>query len=323
MDTFNYSTYPIDVTAASAARNVLQPQPSLTPAQQLQRYKDAGYSFFHLSSRDKSAMGAMPWKIWQNKKPDVEQIATWLQHPIQNYAIVCGEISGIVVIDVDTKNGGDPAPFLNRGMYEARTPSGGYHFYVRYDPLLKNSKQTKRKPGGILRAVDIQSTGSIVFAAPTVFKQGAYTVTNDAPIGTIPDDLLAQIVAELQPEQEVPEHTPYILPQYYSSDRPGDIYNALATWDDVLLPSGWNKVGRPVSGVQDWRRPGKNGGISASTNYGGHDLFYCFSSSVDGVDPGKGYTKFSLYTALNHAGDHSMAAKALRTFNYKLAKRIN
>ena len=171
-------------------------------AAQIARYQAAGYSFFHFDSRDKKAIGKMPWKHYQTNKPTDAQVAEWLKSPIQNYAIVCGEISNLTCIDVDTKNGGDPTPFQNLGMHEIRTPSGGYHFYVQYNPALRSTKQSKRKPQGILTAVDIQSDRTIVFAAPSLFTQGVaslsasggYEIINDVPVGPIPDALLVQIL---------------------------------------------------------------------------------------------------------------------------------
>src|SRR5262249_2960049 len=55
--------------------------------------------------------------------------------------------------------------------------------------------------------------------------------------------------------------------------RPGDLFNARATWEEILSPHGWTKVFER-NGEAYWRRPSKDRGISATTNYQGSDLLY-------------------------------------------------
>ena len=282
------------------------------------QYHRSGYSFFNTGARDKSIY--RKWEFRQTQHQTEDEIKSWLNSPIQNYAIVCGKISNLTIIDVDTKNGGDPTPFLNRGFYEVRTPSGGYHFYFKYCEGLPSTPQ-KREGKGFLKGIDIQSDERLAFAPPTSFSHGKYVVTNDAPIIDIPDDLLVQIMEAIEPEKEVQEYTPFKPIKNPEMGRPGDIFNALATWEQVLMPHGWVKVGNANRGTQYWRRPGKTDGISASTNWNNYDLFFCFSTSTD-INPNKGYTKFSLYAALNHNSDYKEAARSLVIENYKLAIKM-
>lgn len=275
----------------------------------IERYEKEGYSFFNTGSHEKKVL--TKWTEFQNRKPTKQEIKLWLESPVQNWAIVCGEISNLIVFDVDTKNGGDPAPFLNRGMYEVRTPSGGYHFYTTYDPVLKSTRHKKEEHQGILKAVDVQSNKALVFAPPSKFSNGGYAIVNDVPVGPLPDDLLTQVLDALEPEKESTDYTPYKPILNPDNGRPGDIYNAYATWDEVLLPLGWRKIGTARSGVQYWRRPGKKTGISGSTNFKGFDLFFPYTKYYPELDQLKGYTKFNLYAILNHGGDYSKAAKSL------------
>ena len=147
-------------------------------------YRKQGFSIFNTQTKEKKVL--TKWTQYQNRKPTDQELIAWTKSPTQNWAIVCGEISDLIVFDIDTKNGADPTPFLNLGMYEVRTPSGGYHFYCKYDPLLKSTKHKRDKTGGILHAVDVQSNGALVFAPPSEFPNGKYIVTNDVPIGKIP-----------------------------------------------------------------------------------------------------------------------------------------
>lgn len=94
--------------------------------------------------------------------------------------------------------------------------------------------------------------------------------------------------------------------------RPGDLFAAVVTWHELLVPHGWTFV-RSQGDVDYWRRPGKVGGtISASTNATGRDLLHVFSSNTTPFEPDENYTKFGAFTLLEHEGNFSAAARALR-----------
>ncbi|MFZ9922862.1 MAG: AAA family ATPase, partial [Candidatus Nanopelagicaceae bacterium] len=100
---------------------------------------------------------------------------------------------------------------------------------------------------------------------------------------------------------------------------PGDDYNSKVTWDEILEPLGWKKIYTNKAGVTSWRRPGKNeGGISATTNHAGNDKFYVFSSSTQ-FEAQRSYSKFAIYTIVEHQGDFTAAARALRSQGYGAA----
>ena len=99
-----------------------------------------------------------------------------------------------------------------------------------------------------------------------------------------------------------------------SGDRPGDDFNQCATWDELLQPEGWALIYERDE-IGHWRRPGKDVGISATTNFGGSDLFYCFTTSTE-FDANRAYDKFSAYTYLHHGGDFGAAAKDLADQGY-------
>ena len=99
---------------------------------------------------------------------------------------------------------------------------------------------------------------------------------------------------------------------------PGDDFNQRAEWSDILEPHGWTWCGS--QGQADlWARPGKTcrEGHSATTDY--HEgLFYIFSANCDPFQAETGYSKFAAYTLLNHDGDYTAAAQALREMGYGL-----
>lgn len=90
---------------------------------------------------------------------------------------------------------------------------------------------------------------------------------------------------------------------------PGDDFAARTSWADILEPHGWRLV-RQRGDIADWCRPGKAAGISATTNALGTDRFHVFTTSTD-FDT-TSYSKFGALAVLEHNGDHSAAASALR-----------
>jgi len=111
-------------------------------------------------------------------------------------------------------------------------------------------------------------------------------------------------------------HTPKPEQEHWErvnvGDRPGDLYNARVTWEAVLEPHGWVKM-YEWAGEAYWKRPDKDQGVSATTNYQNSDLLYVFSSSTL-FEPERGYSKFSAYTLLNYSGDFTQAARALASW---------
>ena len=63
--------------------------------------------------------------------------------------------------------------------------------------------------------------------------------------------------------------------------------------------------------VTHWRRPGKDEGISATTNYGGSGLLYVFSTNAAPFEADTAYTPFAAYAVLEHSGDFTAAARTL------------
>ncbi len=90
------------------------------------------------------------------------------------------------------------------------------------------------------------------------------------------------------------------------STKPGDVYNARASWADLLEPLGWAHFFR-----NHWTRPGKQRGISGSVLDAG---LYIHSSAPEAApfQCGKCYSLFGAYALIHHEGDHSAAARELR-----------
>jgi RecA-family ATPase len=136
-------------------------------------------------------------------------------------------------------------------------------------------------------------------------------------IPTITTDEMNELFTILATFDEMPK--PEITKQEltkreFNPALPGDDYNQRTSWEEILEPLGWKKIYKEREATL-WRRPKKNEGISASTNYGGYDTFYVFSTSTT-FEAGKSYSKFAVYAHLHHNDNFKHAAEALRFKGY-------
>jgi hypothetical protein len=103
---------------------------------------------------------------------DTATVREWYtKEPRLNLGIACGEISGIVVLDVDPRNGGDDTLFdiEKRHGKASDTPTaitggGGQHFVYKY-----SAGNVYKSPG---RGLDVLSNGKLFVVAPSSHKSG-------------------------------------------------------------------------------------------------------------------------------------------------------
>jgi hypothetical protein len=237
---------------------------------------------------------------------DSDTIRQWFGNKTKyNLGIRTGKESGIVIIDIDPRNGGT---LENIGQYldiekslQVNTGGGGYHLYYRYHPEVK-ALNLVFGPG-----VDIKTDGGYVVAPPSV--TGKYYTWEDwsSPIGELPETLIS-LGKQRKSTVLLGGDTPVLPPA--GRNLPGDDFNRRVQWPLLIQDFGFTLSHDNGDGVSFWTRPGKETqeGHSATLNYEGRSLFHVFSDSIDGLDSGRSYTKFSLWTLLEHGGDYSAAA---------------
>lgn len=116
---------------------------------------------------------------------DPDQIRVWARkYPHANVGVHCGLESGCTVIDLDPKSGSvETVRVFKEKKQEftptvlAKTPSGGWHLYYRFEQSLLNSK-SKLGPG-----IDIRTTGGYVVAPPSELANGMNYRWINAPLG--------------------------------------------------------------------------------------------------------------------------------------------
>jgi hypothetical protein len=141
-----------------------------------------GFKVFPLSTGAKIPMipAAAGGRGCLDATDDEDIIGEWdRRYPAANIGLACGIPSGIIVIDIDPRNGGTVSveKFVARkqllpSTVEVATANGGRHLYYAWQPELKNSKSALA-PG-----IDIKTTGGYVVAPPSILDGGKkYTWT--------------------------------------------------------------------------------------------------------------------------------------------------
>jgi hypothetical protein len=178
-----------------------------------QRYLARGWSILPLGARDKRPL--VVWEPLQTSRPSAEQVSDWFgRWPDANIGIVTGEISNLVVLDIDPKHGGDaslerlerqfgPSP----STIEAITGGGGRHLYFAHPGGLVRNRT------GFAQGIDLRGDGGYVVAPPSIHPSGRPYVW---AAGRSPEDI-----------------APAALPRW------------------ILPPSGGPRARRTLS---DWRR---------------------------------------------------------------------
>ncbi len=286
------------------------------------------------------------WKRYQHFRATPDVVHQWYG-PRTGLGVVSGKVSGNLeafefddrdvyehFVNLARRSGlGDVVEMLEGGYVED-TPGGGVHWLFRCEAISGNTKlatrpkrlDEQRDPKDTINTlIETRGEGGFIILAPSngrVHPTGGTYRLRAGSFATIPTLMpderheLHQLARSFH-EADVKEAARQQKAARVAGGRPGDDFNARATWAEVL--TDWTPV-FTVSGVTHWRRPGKTLGTSATTNHGGHDLLNVFSTSTpfETMRRGQqiGYTKFSAYAVLHHGGDFTAAARALHTKGY-------
>lgn len=282
------------------------------------------------------------WKHWSVEPPTREQLRAWFG-PKHGLGILTGSASGNVeLFEFDDRVTFDDflEAAVGAGLHELtsrimdgyleETPGGGVHWLYRCDELDGNEKLARYKAINpetgkeeIHPLIETRGEGGYAVLAPS---HGPVHLTGkpyrllaggvESIVTITPDERrllfqLARTFDRLPKEEFRGSHEPQ--PGGVAS-RPGDDFNARATWEEILEPHGWRKI-HQRGDITRWRRPEKDIGVSATTNWQGSDLLYVFSTSTP-FEAERGYSKWRAYAILNHAGDFKAAARELARQGY-------
>ncbi len=145
-------------------------QPQIVRA--AERYLARGWSVLPLKRGDKRPL--IRWETLQQTHADAATLARWFtQWPDANIGIVTGEISNLIVLDVDPKHGGDHSlTNLERRFeqlpdtVEAPTGGGGRHLYFTHPGGFVRNR------AGLAQGIDLRGDGGYVVAPPSLHPSG-------------------------------------------------------------------------------------------------------------------------------------------------------
>lgn len=114
------------------------------------------------------------WQRFQHELPGEDQVRQWFERwPAANLAVVTGEISGIVVVDVDAGHGGDASLAQMQARHgalpktmEAVTGGGGRHLYFAHPG------REVRNRVGLAPGIDLRGDGGCIIVPPSIHPSG-------------------------------------------------------------------------------------------------------------------------------------------------------
>jgi hypothetical protein len=258
---------------------------------------------------------------------DPEQIRRWwTRWRGANIAVLTGKSSGVVVIDIDPRNGGaltwedleaEHGKFPD--TVESLTGGGGQHLFYQHP-----GGEVHRWPDTLGPGVDIKADGGYIVAPPSRHASGrqyeweASSHPDNVAIAPLPAwfPLHEDLDEDLSNDQTSRVHS---YTSEAGDDSPGDDFNHRATVEDIraiLTRHGWT-LDEHRNGIDYLCRPGKTGrSHSATLGAVAPTVFYCFSTNGHPFQARRGYKPFSVYGLLEHGGDFRAAAKALADAGY-------
>lgn len=223
---------------------------------------------------------------------------------------------GLVVVDIDPRHGGDltwrlleaqHGPVVTRSVITGRG-DGGRHLYLRH-------------PGGTIRAgigagIDVKTHAGYTLMPPSVHPDTGlpYCWVDPATPFAEPPPWLVNLLRLPPPSPPKPSTRTNGVNPATPGESPADWFTACHTWGDVLGPHGWHVVdGDGEHDGSSWRHPTATARWSATIRHG---LLFIYTTSTlfeptTPADP-HGYTRFAAHAVLDHGGDQSAAARAVR-----------
>ena len=258
-------------------------------------------------ANDGSKRPKFAWERFQRELPIADELLMWFKDGVNGIGVVTGAVSGnlemlelegravaqkihLEITEIANNSGlKEVWEMLNSGYVEM-TPSGGLHWlYKISDGEVPGNTKLARKPGengGIDVLAETRGTGGFTITAPSggsTHPSGGNWTLIGGSIETIPTITMKQrnalhaLFAMFDQMPRVESIQAEVVKRDDSFLSAGDDYNAKVTWESILEPLGWTKVYSKADATA-WRRPGKNEGVSATTNFNGNDKLFVFST---------------------------------------------
>lgn len=277
------------------------------------------------------------WQI--NATTDVARITKYYTlNPTHGVCIVTGQESGLFVLDIDPDHEGDDSLRSLEAKYgelpdtvESITGGDGRHLFFKWpaEGEIRNSAS-----GALGVGIDVRGTGGQVVVAPSVHgtrecrrcqagepcadQPYRWEVMHDPLDGVAVADAPAWLLELLQRPVGAAEPRRPERKRLAGDPLPGDWWESQTSWPEELTRHGWtlHSTHSDAQGgyYEMWTRPGKDvrAGASASLYWQRSDVLKVFTSSAAPLTAESTYTLWGFHVAMEHGGDHSAAARAVR-----------
>jgi hypothetical protein len=142
-------------------------------------YTARGWSVFPVGGNKKPLVAS--WEPFQSRLASETEIHAWYsRHRNAGIAIATGRLSGLVVLDIDVKSGGEKTlkQLIKDGVLKqsdletssVTTQSGGKHYFFRYPEDVGGDRVPNAI--GLWPGIDVRADGGYVVAPPTLGSSG-------------------------------------------------------------------------------------------------------------------------------------------------------
>ena len=247
---------------------------------------------------------------------DIATITAWWSGEYRGCNIGVRIPDSMFVIDIDPRSGGDKTlaelerqygPLPQTLSQLSGRGDGGCHYFFRRPPGKLSAKRLG--PG-----IDIKTSTGYVVGAPSIHPDsGKPYVRVDHPMVAAPPAWLVELLLPQRPDQFDPPDRPRAFGAF-TGPSIADAFCANTSWSRVLGPHGWRCTSADPDGDGAiWLHPRATSMCSATIRSG---CLFVYSTNTpfnvtESSNP-NGYTKFRAYAVLEHGGDMSAAARALR-----------
>ena len=268
---------------------------------------------------DKKQPTVPKWKPYQSQRAAVNVIdKIFTGAGVFGIAVIGGEISGgLEVLDFDAGGAVYPdwkekiPPELFRKLTVEKSPHG-YHVYFRSNAVEKNAKLANAENNTVL--IETRGTGGYCICAPTP----GYSLIQGSmlKVQKITPAERAKLMEAAREFNQVKKQRPNRTAPKMGACQdfsPADYFSTSGDIRAILERNGWTLEGLGDDGNERWTRPGKAGGTSGTLkeNENGVLIFFPFTTSTE-FEAGKGYNAFQVLSILEHGGNQSDAARAIR-----------
>ena len=177
--------------------------PPLTTAAAVCAYLARGWAVIPIEAGGKRPLVA--WEPYQHRAPEEGDTDSWFKRwPGANVGVVTGQVSGLVVLDVDPGHGGDDSlADLERrfgalpATIEAISGGGGRHIYFAHPGIILRNRV------GLAPGLDLRGDGGLIVAPPSLHASGRryeWEVSHhpdDVALAPLPSWLVALVRGEV------------------------------------------------------------------------------------------------------------------------------